>query len=285
MAGDGGWARYAPEAEARQVHASNGAPLFHQIAVILRDRIVSGELGPGARLPSEADICGLWNVSRITAKRALDTLAVEGLVARARGRGTTVLQRAHPPSATTRLDGWFENASRMAEATTIHVLSFGYRPAPAHVAKELDLAPGVEVQHARRVRRLDGRALSHLESWVPAEIGRRWTEQAMRATPLMRLLAEHGAAPATARQTISATTAPPDVAGALDMASGAALLDVRRRVVDASGRVVQFMRALYRPDLYRFEMELGRAEGEGGWRADPPPSPSAPEPMAGVSPA
>ena len=281
MAVGGGGTGYVPEAEAQLVDASNGAPLFHQIAVILRDRIVSGELGPGARLPSEADICGLWSVSRITAKRALDTLALEGLVARARGRGTTVLQRTRPPSATTRLDGWFENASRMAEATTIHVLGFGYRPAPAHVANELDLTPGTEVQHARRVRRLDGRALSHLESWVPAEIGRGWTEQAMRATPLMRLLAEHGAAPATARQTISATTAPPDVAAALDMVSGAALLDVRRRVVDASGRAVQFMRALYRPDLYRFEMELGRSEGEGGWRTD---AASTPERQAGASP-
>lgn len=258
-----------------QVGPDRGAPLFHQIAVILRDRIVSGELAPGARLPSEADICAAWDVSRITAKRALDTLAAEGLVTRARGRGTTVLARARSPSTVTRVDGWFENLSRMAEATTVEVLAFGYHPAPPHVAAELDLPPGEEVQRARRVRRLEGRPISHHETWVPAHIGRGWSREEMRTTPLAKLLWREGAAPASAREVITATSAPPDVASALEILSGAALLDVRRRVMDGSGRRIEFMRALYRPDLYRVEMDLQRTDGEAFWRADAGPEPIA----------
>ena len=247
----------------------SGVPLFHQIAVILRDRIVSGELAPGARLPSEADICAAWNVSRITAKRALDALAAEGLVARARGRGTTVLARARPPASTTRLQGWVENLARMADGTTVDLLELHYLPLPAHVARELDLAPGTEAQRARRVRRLHGEALSHLETWVPVEIGRTWTAEDMAETPLARLLARAGRAPVSARQVVTATTAPPEVAATLGILAGAALLDVRRRLADAEGRPVEFVRALYRPDLYRFEMDLA-PEGPGpeAWRAE-----------------
>jgi GntR family transcriptional regulator len=104
---------------------------------------------------------------------------------------------------------------------------------------------------------------------VPGEIGRGWSREEMETKPLVALLTRQGACPATARQVITATTAPPDVAAALDILSGAALLDVRRRVMDGSGRVVEFVRALYRPDLYRFEMELQRAEnGEGSGAED-----------------
>lgn len=240
--------------------AANGAgPLFHKIATTLRDRIVSGELAAGARLPSEADICEVWGVSRITAKRALDLLAEDGLVERARGRGTTVTRRAPAPSAAARLDGWLENLWSLAEATVVELLAFGYDPLPAHVARELNLSPGVEAQHARRLRRLDGLPLFHLESWVPADLGRTFDGEAMRRKPLLRLLEDAGVRIGSARQTVTATAAPPEVSTALGLTPGAPLLDVRRRVFDRDGRAVQFVRALHRPDLYSYEMELTAA--------------------------
>lgn len=237
---------------------SNGAgPLFQQIATTLRDRIVSGELKGGARLPSEADICETWGVSRITAKRALDLLAEDGLVERARGRGTTVTRRAPAPSAAARLDGWLENLWSLAEATTVELLDFAYRPLPAHVADELDLEADTQAQHARRLRRLDGLPLFHLETWVPAEIGRGFDGEALTRMPMLRLMQEAGVRICSARQVITATSAPPEVSAALGLTPGAPLLDVRRRVFDEDQRAVQYLRALHRPDLYSYEMELG----------------------------
>ncbi|MEM1313138.1 MAG: GntR family transcriptional regulator [Pseudomonadota bacterium] len=237
--------------------AANGAgPLFHQIATTLRDRIVSGELGAGARLPSEADICETWGVSRITAKRALDLLAEDGLVERARGRGTTVTRRAPAPSAAARLDGWLDNLWSLADVTTVDVLDFGYGPLPAHVARELELPPSAEAQHARRLRRLEGLPLFHLESWVPADVGRAFDAEALRTRPMLRLMQDAGVRIGSARQTVTATAAPPEVSAALGLTPGAPLLDMRRRVYDRDGRAVQFIRALHRPDLYSYDMEL-----------------------------
>ncbi len=259
---------------------NRGVALFQQIAVILRDRIHSGRIAVGERLPSEADICADFGVSRITAKRALDELAREGLAERARGRGTIVTGGARLAAKHTSLNGWLENVSLMGEATQVRVLEFGYRPAPPQVAEALGLAAGEEAQHSIRVRSLDGRPLSHLETWVPADIGRGYDVAEMGETPLLKLLERQGVEVSSARQTITATVAPPNVAVALGIHAGAPLLDVRRLVMDATGRPIEHIRVLYRPELYRYEMDLTRVrEADGArWRAEKPSH--APEGLA-----
>lgn len=250
----------------------SGIPLFHQVAVILRDRILSGAHGEGERLPSEAELCESFGVSRITAKRAMDELASEGLVTRSRGRGTIVAAGAAIAPFEVSVDGWIENISRMGRMTDVRVLEFDYRRAPRAIAQELDLPEGAEVQRSIRVRAHEGRPLSWLETWIPAEVGRSFTVEDLGARPLLHLLERAGARIASARQTITAGLASPQVAQALGVQAGAALLDVRRLVRDTEGRPVEFISILYRPDLYRFAMELTRVAGAGGarWEADSP---------------
>ena len=62
----------------------------------------------------------------------------------------------------------------------------------------------------------------------------------------------------SAYQTVTATLATPDVAEALGLAVGAPLLALKRVVRDSSGRGVEHLSALYRPDMFRLEMTLSR---------------------------
>jgi len=65
-------------------------PLYIQIYNSLLDEINSGKYKPGGKLPSEKELVEQFNVSRITAKRALNKLASEGYVTRRRGQGSFV---------------------------------------------------------------------------------------------------------------------------------------------------------------------------------------------------
>jgi DNA-binding GntR family transcriptional regulator len=58
---------------------------------VLRRRIVSGELPPGARLPSIAGLMAEYGVARNTAAKALRMLADEGLVEIVPGWGSFVV--------------------------------------------------------------------------------------------------------------------------------------------------------------------------------------------------
>lgn len=254
-----------PRATAR-LNTSGRVPLYHQIFMILRNRIYTGELAEGQLVPSEQDLTNEFGVSRITAKRALNELADAGLVVRERGRGTRVLQRPPSPAVTSSIEGWLENISLMGLSTEATVLEFSYLPASEDIAHALEMEPGGEVQRAVRVRRLNGEPMSYLVTYVPGDIGRNYEHEELNRIPLLHLLERAGVAVASARQTISATLAEADVAGALDIHAGAPLIEVRRVVRDSTERPVEYIRVLYRPDLYRFEMSMRRVTGDGSPR-------------------
>lgn len=249
-----------------RLDTNNRVPLYHQIFVILRNRIYGGELSPGDLVPGEQELGQEFGVSRITAKRALNELAAADLVIRERGKGTRVVMRPPPPAITASIEGWLENISLMGIATEARVLEFGYVPASEDIAGALELDQGTQVQRAVRVRILDGEPMSFLVTYVPGDIGRQFDREDLNAKPLLHLLERAGVEVASARQTISATIADADVAGALSIHAGAPLIEVRRVVRDAQARPVEYIRVLYRPDLYRFEMSMRRVREKEGMR-------------------
>lgn len=66
----------------------------------LKDKILSGELGPGAKLPSEAELIEEYAVSRTVVREAVSRLQAEGLVETFQGRGSFVLAVPEPSSFT-----------------------------------------------------------------------------------------------------------------------------------------------------------------------------------------
>jgi GntR family transcriptional regulator len=68
----------------------------HELADILRERITSGQLRPGDRLPSERDLSQTYDVSLITARAAVTMLRNEGLAEVVRGRGVVVRAPVEP---------------------------------------------------------------------------------------------------------------------------------------------------------------------------------------------
>ena len=241
-------------------------PLYHQIFLILRNRIYGGTIAPGDIVPGEQELCLDFGVSRITARRALNELADAGLVVRERGRGTRVVTRPPVPAVTASIEGWLENISLMGIATEARVLDFAYVAANGDIAAALELKPGTEVQRAERVRVLDGEPMSFLVTYVPADIGRQYDREDLDTRPLLQLLERAGVDVASARQTISATLADDFVASVLDINPGAPLIEVRRIVRDVRGRPIEYIRVLYRPDLYRFEMSMRRVQEKDGAR-------------------
>ena len=64
---------------------------YRQLAGVLRDRIRSGELPPGQRMPSEKDLHDEFGLARETVRRALGVLRAEGLIEVRHGHGTFVV--------------------------------------------------------------------------------------------------------------------------------------------------------------------------------------------------
>ena len=73
--------------------------LADEIVAVLRERLVSGEMDVGAKLPAESRLAEAFQVSRAIIREALARLKQEGLVESQQGRGVFVLRSGPAPKA------------------------------------------------------------------------------------------------------------------------------------------------------------------------------------------
>jgi GntR family transcriptional regulator len=237
-------------------------PKYHRIYLVLREQLHEGRFADG--LPGELALMQQFGVARVTVRRALEQLAGEGLISREPGRGTRPIAlhdrqagAANDPMRTY-LTGLLENLVSMGLRTSVKVLDVGTVTASEAVASALGLSPGDPVQKAIRVRSTREGPLSHITTYVPADVARRFGRRELSRKPILLLLEEAGVQVGRAVQTVSARLADAEVAGHLEVAVGSALLAVRRLIYDEQERPVQWLHGLYRPDRYEYEMHLSR---------------------------
>jgi GntR family transcriptional regulator len=232
-------------------------PRYHQIYLVLRERLAAGEFAADAPLPGEVALARTFGVSRMTLRAALELLVQEKLIVRQRGRGTFARAR-QAASAPTPMLGLLENLVINGLRTVVKVIELSEAPASGEVAEALRIATGDPVQRAVRLRSYRGSPVSHLTTFVPSSVAR-FSRKELAAKPMLRLLEEAGVSVAGADQTVSARLSDPAIAPLLNLTLGSPLLSVRRVVYDESGRPVQLLHGLYRPDRYHYRMHLTRA--------------------------
>ena len=125
---------------------------------------------PGDPLPSEAELCERFSVSRMTVRQALSELTNDGLVERRRGQGTFV---AHRPVH--RRPGVFlsftEEMNRRGAQATSRLLGAGMDDARRSETLDLGLAPDSQVVRITRVRLADGVPVALEDAALVPELG------------------------------------------------------------------------------------------------------------------
>jgi GntR family transcriptional regulator len=222
-------------------------PQYRQIEHALRVRVST--LQPGARLPSDAELCAEFGVSRMTARNAMQRLAEDGLIAREPGRGSFV---AEPPThrRANRLMTFSQEMLRAGRVPSSRVLTRAIRPSSMAEAVSLGIPPGQPVVHLRRLRQADGEPVA-LESAVL--IGA-CADAVMTADladgSLHEILGRAGFALRRGTSTIAAAAATAEDARLLATRTGDPLLVERRIIADAHGRRIEATESRYPADRY-----------------------------------
>lgn len=237
-----------------------GGTKSHQLFLLLKDAIVSGRLGPGSKLPGELKLAQEHQVSRVTVRRAMEALSEEGLVTRRAGQGTVVTEQAVGSTVmTASVANLIPNLAKMGATSQVRLLEFAYIQPPELIRERLVLPDNERTQRSVRIRLSDDKPFSYLVTHVPESIAVNYSEADLAATPLYVLLERSGVALDHASQTISATLATKETAAALGVQVGSPLIELNRVVFDRDGRGIEHLKALYRPDRYRIQIDLNRA--------------------------
>jgi GntR family transcriptional regulator len=163
---------------AARIDPASDRSVYRQIADNLRRLIETGDLGPGAQLPSESALVNDYSVSRVTARRALSVLVADGLVVAEHGRGWFV--RSRPPVRRLSSDRFARRAEGKPafavdmEANrrdyTVDVIFVGRGAPPEDVARLLGLKRRVQTVVRRRRYLVEGQPVEYATSYIPVDI-------------------------------------------------------------------------------------------------------------------
>lgn len=247
----------------KSLSRSSIGTLYHQILLELTERIESGEIGVGDRLPSEADLVAEFGVSRTTARRALDELRRQGLVRREPGRGT-FLASPRLRSNLAYLHSFSEEIERWGYTPGARLVSREEGEAGDEVAARLGIEVGEKVLYVRRLRLADERPIFVCDSHLPVTRFPALRDADYGAISLSRLFEERtGRGIEHARQWIGAANAASDVAGLLEIPAGVPVLKVRRITFVTGDEPVELVEAHFHPERYQHYNELSNRPVEG----------------------
>lgn len=236
------------------IDRSSATPLYLQLEQIIRGEIHRGTYRPGELLPSEAEICERFDVSRSVVRQTLQNLAHAGLIQTARGRGSFVAEEKLSERFVQRATGFYDDLTSLGLDLQTAVVHQGVDRVPLEVRDFLGVDEAVRID---RVRSVAGRVLAYVVTYLPVERVPGLVDQDLADRSLYAHLEEtYGLRVHAGRRTVEAVPADDHVARHLDVDPGAPLLLLRSAGRTEDGRPLEWFEAWHRADRTRFEVEI-----------------------------
>lgn len=225
-------------------------PRSHQIAAELRADIMAGDLAPGEKLPSTAELMDKYGTVSATIQNALSILKAEGYLEGRAGVGVFVRatqQRTITPAdyAVPPVPGkpyaWITAAAERNEVGGSKILDVGEVPAPVEVARAFGVDPGAAVVRRKQLLTLDDEPVELVCLFYPVDLA--------RGTPLAgrrpmkggspAVLAGMGLEPMSFEDVISTRPPTPEEFVALELPTEVPILRTFRVSIAGDGRPVE----------------------------------------------
>jgi GntR family transcriptional regulator len=214
-------------------------------------------LPPGSPVPPERTLSVEFGTSRTTVRQALQELVVEGRLERIQGKGTFV---AKPKVAQAlRLTSYTEDMRAQGLEPTSRLLEIGYMLADDVLSERLGVKPRARVLRIERLRLANGDPMALETTHLSAQRFTGLRRHLERSNSLYAVLSEkYGVTLLEAEETIETVPAPPREAHLLGTDVGLPLLLLSRHSLGEDGKPVEYVRAFYRGDRYKFVAHLQR---------------------------
>lgn len=228
-------------------------PLYVQLANKLSSSITSGDWRANEALPSERMLSDMLDISRVTARKAIDMLCERGMLTRRRGSGTYITPKLEQPLA--RLTSFSEELSQRGFAAGSRWIERKAGIATPVELLALGLSPNMPVMRLKRLRTADDVVMAIETTTIPAI---HMPDPNGVIDSLYGYLEARGAVPMRAQQHIRAVNASAEQARLAGLLPGAAMLHITRVSYLESGAAVELTHSYCRSDYYEFVAESRR---------------------------
>ena len=199
---------------------------YSQIAEYYRRMIDQKTLAVGEKMPTENQICALFQVSRITVREAMNELVKDGYIERIQGKGSYVKAK-RVGMQLNHLQGFSEEMRLKGMTASSQVLSVEVQPCKPKVAALLRIDEGAQVISINRLRLADGEPMAVENVFIPFFLCPELAQRELNGS-LYRLLAEYGLRIARAQQDITSGFSPRPICELLQIKPTVPTLQIER---------------------------------------------------------
>ena len=231
----------------------DSSPIYMQLSRRLAQLIREGRYKPDEALASERLLAETLNVSRVTARSAIDQLVNQGLIVRKRGSGNYIAPMLEQPLS--QLTSFSEELQRRGYQPSSRWLERKIDAAQTDEQLTLGLSPGARVVRLERLRLADDVIMAYEMSVLPVSV---IADPMAVNTSLYEYLDSIQKAPVRALQHIRALNAQPRLAEQLGIPDRQAVLFITRIGYLESGQAVELTHSYCRSDYYDFVAEMRR---------------------------
>jgi GntR family transcriptional regulator len=235
-----------------------------QIAAELADSIRSGELQPGALMPSERELIERFGTTKSTAGKAIALLQAEGLVRTETGRGTFVQDipkvkrvRRIPPRGNGSGSSFAEEMRKAGLTPRTKLVQAEAGIPPADVAGRLELGDDEQALIRKRHMFTDGRPAQLAVSYIPLSVagGTDLAFPDTGPTGIHARLAERGHRVERFVEEVESRRPDEEEAQFLRISRTQHVLEVARLAFDRKGRVLEVTVNVFPSNLWRLSYE------------------------------
>ena len=241
------------------INHESAIPYYIQVKDVIRAKMRSGVWKVNDQLPSEAELCDAFAVSRTVIRQALQDLIHEGLIVRRKGKGSFVAAKKISEHLVQKLTGFYQDMVDQGFQPVTQVLSQAVVPADQTIAHHLAVPPGTSVIEIVRLRSVQESPIVAVTTYLPYQLVPNLLDDDLSNQSLYALLERnyniqivHG------RRSIQAVPADSTLATLLDVHEGAPLFRLDSVSYVSDGTPVEYYFAYHRGDRSQFEVELIR---------------------------
>jgi GntR family transcriptional regulator len=239
-----------------------GKALHAQISDWVLNQIDGGVLKPDQKLPSENELAENFDVSRVTVRRALQTLESKSIIYRCQGLGSFVKDN-RPAQSLVKLTDFNEDMKNAGMMASSKVISYDQVEVGKKLAEILGIQEGHKVFKIERLRLADNEPIAFDITWLPFIYGQLVPIEKLADNTIYNILEKDYEIPVTrGSYRMSAVNADKNVSDFLKVEEKAALFLIDRISYTIGNKPIYYQKRYYRSDKVIYEMRLERNEGD-----------------------
>lgn len=226
-------------------------PLYKQLKDLILKEIAEGQLKPNQKIPTELEMSEMYQISRMTVRKALAQLVDEGVLAKKQGKGTFVQEQKmeedlSSPNSFTNL------CKRNGKMPGGRTLKFVLEEATDRDIRELKLEPGEQIIRVERLRMADNIPVMLENLYFPGHLKNILVKN-LDDTSLYQILRDkYGLVTGNSVMEIEISECNRYEASMLDIKTGTSLLLIREIVYDQFDNPLHRTKSLVRGDKFKY---------------------------------